>query len=184
MSLLISGLILFWCIHLLPSFPTYRQQWLNRLGEKGYKLIYALISLGAIVMVVKGKSAAEFTALWQPLEQAKFLTIPMMLLAVTLFIASTVPTNIKRFTAHPLCWSAMIWSIAHLLSNGDLASVVLFVGFGLYGLAALISANRRGATCLSEEVPLKNDIILGVVSLVIYSAIGHFHEQLFGVAVI
>jgi uncharacterized membrane protein len=41
--------------------------------------------------------------------------------------------------------AVMLWAFAHLLANGDLASVLLFGSFLAYGAYDMISANRRAA---------------------------------------
>ena len=40
--------------------------------------------------------------------------------------------------------SVKTWALAHLLSNGDLGSILLFGGFLAWGVYARIAAKRRG----------------------------------------
>lgn len=182
MFLLSLGLILFIAIHLTPSFPVFRQKLISRLGELGYKAVFSLLSIAAIVIVVKGKASASFVAIWDPFSWGKLVVIPMMVAAIILFISSNFPSNLKRITPHPISWGVILWAVAHLLVNGDLASLILFGGFGLFTAVSIISANMRGASISSTAVPVRNDVILVVLGLLVYGAIAYFHGSLFGVA--
>ena len=46
-----------------------------------------------------------------------------------------MPSRIRSAVGHPMLTALMIWAFAHLLANGDLASVLLFgslLGFAVY----------------------------------------------------
>ncbi len=182
MFLLSLGLILFIAIHLTPSFPAFRQKMIDRLGEMGYKGVFSLISLAGLVILVKGKAAASFVEIWEPFSWARHLTMLLMIAAIILFISARPPTNIKRFTPNPLSWAIILWSVGHLMANGDLASLILFGGLGLFAIVSMNSSNKRGARKLTTKVAVKNDIILVVIGLVIYGALVKYHGNLFGVA--
>jgi hypothetical protein len=49
-----------------------------------------------------------------------------MPLAFILFAASAMATSIKRFVRHPQLTGVLLWALAHLFSNGDGRSLVLF----------------------------------------------------------
>ena len=128
MTLLITGLLVFVAIHLLPAAVDLRASLIDRLGEMPYKAVFAGISLLGLVMIVVGKGRADFVPLWQPPLWAKHVTFPLMIGAFVLLPAANMPTNIKRFTRHPMLWGVTLWSIGHLIANGDMASVILFGG--------------------------------------------------------
>ena len=74
----------------------------------------------------------------------------------------------------------------HLLSNGELNSVILFGAFLAYAVFDRIMVKRRGDNGPGPDVVAKpvNDIIAVVVGLVAYVAIAHYlHPILFGVSV-
>jgi uncharacterized membrane protein len=89
-----------------------------------------------------------------------------------LLIAGYLPAQIRRIVPHPMLMSIKIWAVAHLISNGDLASVVLFGGFLIYGVLNLISIKRRQrAKGITAKVgPLRNDVIAVILGLAIYAA--------------
>jgi uncharacterized membrane protein len=76
-----------------------------------------------------------------------------------------------------------LWAVAHLLSNGMLADVVLFGGFLLWAAADRLSYRYRTQRSLKGAPPAaRNDIIVVVVGLVIYAVFMLWlHQKLFGV---
>jgi uncharacterized membrane protein len=76
-----------------------------------------------------------------------------------------------------------LWAIAHLLTNGDLASLLLFGAFALYAFYDMGSANRRGAEVSRTRFPLWRDGVLVAVGTAAYLLLVHLHPLLFGVAV-
>jgi uncharacterized membrane protein len=81
--------------------------------------------------------------------------------------------------------SVKTWALAHLLSNGDLGSILLFGGFLAWAVYARISAKRRSDVVLPvAPAGWTNDIIVVVLGIVIYLALGFvFHPLVIGVPV-
>ncbi|MEM1316615.1 MAG: NnrU family protein, partial [Pseudomonadota bacterium] len=124
---LILGLFLWWGTHLLPSAArSTRDGLVARIGEGPYKGVYSLLSLAAITLMVRGYRRAEFANVWYPPDWGVHLNNLLMLLAIGLFAASHSKGNAKRYVRHPQLLSVIVWAAAHLLVNGDQASVVLF----------------------------------------------------------
>lgn len=183
MFYLVTGLILFAGIHLLPTSVTLRNSLIARLGENGYKGLFSLLSLAGIVLIVLGFSHASKVTLYQLPPALHLVTIVLMAFSMILFAAANMPTNIKRITRHPMLWGLVLWAIAHLLVNGDRAGVVLFGGMAIYGLLGMVSANQRGARKQEYKVPLPKEAITVIAGLVVYGVIIALHRTLFGVAV-
>lgn len=184
MYILLFGLILFFAIHLLPASVSLRQQAVHRLGEYGYKGAFALIALLGLALVVYGMSAREYIVIYQPPVWARHLALVFMLPAAILLVAAYMPTNLKRFTRHPMLWGVTIWATVHLLANGDLGSIVLFCSFLVYSLLDMWSANRRGASKSNETKPLRYDAGIVVTGTAVYALLYYLHPYFFGVPVI
>lgn len=180
MTLLVIGLILFIGIHSLPMFPLLRQAALIRLEPKGYRLLYAGIAALGLVLIVIGKWKAEFVHVYTPPSWGRHPAMLLMLFAFILLPAAHMPGNIKRVTRHPMLWGVVLWSVAHLLANGDKASIILFGSLGIYSLVDMISANRRGATLQSVRLPVRKDLMVVVAGLVTYFIFLVLHPYLFG----
>jgi len=68
----------------------------------------------------------------------------LTLLAFVLLAAAYVPGNaIKARFHHPMVLGVKTWALAHLLSNGNVAHVVLFGSFLAWGVLLFIASRRR-----------------------------------------
>lgn len=184
MTYLIIGLIVFFAIHSLPMFAGVKDSVVQKLGPAPYQGLFALMSLAGFVLIVIGMARAEFVPVWQPPAWFKFMTVALMIPAIILLPAANMPNSIKRFTAHPMLWGVTLWGIAHLLANGDKASIVLFGSFVAYALVDMVSANRRGAKPSDQHFTIKNNVMVLVAGLVAYVAIVLLHGVLFGVKLV
>lgn len=184
MSLLIMGLFVFLGIHLVPSFPGFRNRLVDRLGEMSYKGFFSLVSLAGFVAIIMGKAEAEFVSVWVPPAQLAIATKILMLPALILLVAAYIPSNIKRKVKHPMLAGIKFWALGHLLINGDLASILLFGGFLVFAVVAMISSNKRMVDAeLLPVQPIYKDIVVVVVGVIAYGAIAMHHMQLFGVPI-
>lgn len=184
MGILLLGLVLFMGIHLLPGFTGLRSQAVQALGPRGYQAMFSVVSLAGFLLIIYGKSRAGFEPVWQPFIWGKTAAMLLMLPACILLVAAYLPGNTKRFTRHPMLWSVTLWAIAHLLTNGDLASAMLFGAFGLFALYDMYSANRRGAKKLEQSVPVFRDVVVIIIGCGVFGGLLWLHPLIAGVAVI
>ncbi len=186
MTLLILGLILFLGWHLLPTRPDLRARLVARLGEGPYKGLFSLVSIAAFVLLVWGYRAAPFVPVWDPPVWMRHLTLLLMVLAAILMVAAYVPGRIKAKLKHPFLTSVKTWAVAHLLANGDLASILLFGSFLAYAVYDRISVKgrqERGLVTVAASGPVRNDVIAVVGGLVVYVVIAFWLHPLLGVPV-
>ncbi len=107
----------------------------------------------------------------------------LVFIALLLFAASGMTTNIKRVIQHPQLTGVAIWGAAHLLSNGDLRSLVLFGGLGLWAIAAILFINRRdGAWGKPEPQPLAGEWKPLVAAMVGFAVLYLLHPYIAGVS--
>lgn len=183
MNTMIAGLILFIGVHAVPGLGGLRQTIVSRLGEKPYKAVFAVSSLLGLILIVMGKGEAAFVYLYEPPAWGRLLAVPLMLLAFVLMPAAHMRTNIKRVTRHPMLWGVVLWAVAHLATNGDLASTILFAAFAAYSMLAMVSANLRGVTKSTTRYPLSKDAIVVVAGFLAYGAFFFLHPYLIGVSI-
>lgn len=184
MALLILGLLLWILVHLLPSAGRgVRTTLLLKLGEGGYKGLFALSILGALALIIVGWRSAQPGFVYMPMEQARSVTYVMMLLAIFLFIGSNMQIHLRRVLRHPQLLAVLLWSCAHLLSNGDSRSVVLFGGMAIWSVASIICINRRdGAWTRPTIKGWAMDIVWLAASIGIYGGLMWAHPWLAGVS--
>ncbi len=184
MALLLTGIIIFIGIHSLPWHTTLRTGLINKIGLNPYKGLFSLFAFAGLILMIYGKANAEYQFIWAPPSWGRTLAYPLMFIALLLMPAANLPTNIKCYTRHPMLWAIVLWSIAHLAANDDLASVILFGAMGLYALLAMLSANKRGASKQSNRVAIKYDALVITIGLTANIGFLMLHPYLFGVAVI
>ena len=182
MHLLIAGLLVFFGIHLLPSVVPAKAALVGRLGPQRYKGLFSVVALAGFALIVYGKAHAPFVAVWQPPLWTRHLALAVMPFALMLLAASHMKSNVRRVTRHPMLWGVLLWAIAHLAANGDLASILLFGGFALYAPWAMWSANRRGAALARGREPAGRDAMVVAAGLIAYAALLVLHPVLFGVS--
>lgn len=181
MTLLILGLALFFAAHLLPSFPRAYQGLRDRLGTTPFQGVYASVSLVGLVLAGIGMGQAPEVPIWEPTEFTKSIAPGLMLPAFMLLALAYVTSNIQRFLRHPMLAAIFLWGLAHLLANGDLASMILFGSFAVYSIVAMISANRRGAKKATDYQSTLGDLIGAGAGIGLYALFVFLHPYLFGV---
>jgi uncharacterized membrane protein len=184
MSLLFLGIAIFFGIHLVPSFVDFRSRLIDRIGAGAYKGVYSIIALIGLILIGQGMSKAEYQPIWEPPFWGGVIAVVVMPLSFYLFATAYMKSNIKRFLRHPMLLGVLLWSGVHLLTNGDLASLVLFGSFAVFSLFAMFSANRRGALYQKEKYPFSRDVMAITTGLVAYAVFLFLHPYLIGAPVI
>lgn len=136
--LLILGVALWTAAHLFKRLaPAQRAA----MGDKG-KAVFGLLILLSVVLMVIGYRGADTAQLWYPPAFLTHVNNLLMLLAFYLYAASGMKTRITRVIRHPQLTAVKTWAVAHLLVNGDLASVILFGGLLAWAVVSVIVINR------------------------------------------
>jgi len=93
-------------------------------------------------------------------------------------------TNLKRVTRHPMLWGVTLWSVAHLIANGDLASILLFGSFVVFSLLLMLSANMRGVKKSRTKQLIIFDVLVVIAGFFVYVVFIMLHPHLIGISVI
>ncbi len=192
MSLLIFGLLLFLGTHLVTTQREVRASLRERFGENGYKIGYTVLSLAGFALLVKGYGdyrAAGYVDVWTPPRALAHMSLLLMLPVFVLLAAAYAPGLIKRAVRHPMLAAVKFWALAHLLSNGDLGSMLLFGGFLAWAVFARISLKQReaveGAPDFSAMKFGRGDLVAIVGGLAAYGVFAFvLHPLLIGVPVV
>lgn len=189
MLLLILGIAIFLGVHSVRiAAPEYRERVIAERGEGAWKIFYSLASFLGLVFIIWGFYLTRGTApiIYTPPVWMRHITLLLMVPAMILIVAAVLPAGrIKVAAKHPMLLSVKIWAFAHLLANGDLASLILFLSFLGWAVADRISEKRRmraGLTKLPVAGPARNDAIAVVVGLLLYVLfVWKLHYWLIGV---
>ncbi len=196
LAVMILGLALFLGAHTLPTQRGLRARAIAAVGEGGYKIVYALVSVLGIALIAWGFGhyrAAGMIDVWErsvspkTLVILKHITVGLMLPAVILVVASYLRGHIYKKLKHPMLAGVKLWAAAHLLANGDLGSIILFGSFLGWAVFDRISLKRR-ADAGGPPIPVggwDNDMIAVAVGIVAYLALAlAFHPVVIGVPVV
>jgi uncharacterized membrane protein len=188
---LVFGLIVFLGAHTFVTARQARAVMMGRLGKPAYYALFGLISLIGIVLIAWGFAIyrqAGWIDIWSPPAFMRHITIGLMWFSTILVLAAYLPGHIKTWTKHPMLAGIKIWAFAHLLSNGDLGSIVLFGSFLAWAVYARIAVKRREAAGETTRSQIArgwtNDVVAVVLGTFIYLALGYvFHPVVIGIPV-
>ncbi len=149
------SLIVFGIGHAVPANTRARYAIATRVGERGYLGLYSTLSLGLLVWVILAYRAAPYVELWWMPPWWRVAAMVAMAPAVFLLVLgfrkpSPDRLGIHAVTRQPLMAALAVWSTVHIIGNGDVASVMLFVGLGVLAVPGAIHAENRLAAAMGE----------------------------------
>ncbi|WP_429912149.1 NnrU family protein [Glycocaulis sp.] len=183
MEFLIVGLALFLGVHSV-RLVGLRGPMIAVLGQGAYSIVYSLVSAIGLALIVYGHILAHpSAAVWAPPEWTRTLALVVVPLSIVLIVSAYVPGHIRSTVRHPMTLGVLLWAAAHLVANGEIASVILFGSFAAWALLTLIGAYVRGGSFASDG-KWSADIVAIIIGLVAAGLLAWFHMELFGVAVV
>ncbi|WP_338051991.1 NnrU family protein [Roseicyclus persicicus] len=173
--LLILGIALFvgghWFKRLAPAKRA-------AMGDKGKGLV-ALLMLAGLVLMVIGYRNAGFVNVWVPPAFMTHIANLLVLIGFWFFALSSIPGTLSAKVRHKQLTGVKSWAVAHLLVNGDLASILLFGAMLAWAVVSVILINRAEPTWTRPaNASVKNDVIAFVVGAVIYGIVAAIHTWL------
>ncbi len=174
MNKLILGLAIFFGVHSISMLALgWRNRVAEKLGTRAWQGIYSVAALAGFYLIVSGYGAARSSAalVYAPPEALRYVAAVLMLPFFPLALASVFSGRIRARTQHPLLLSAMLWSVAHLLTNGSVADLLLFGTFLVWALAVRRSlAQRPARRMIALPASAINDVIAVAGGLALYVA--------------
>lgn len=147
-------------LHLLVA-GVWRPALATRLGENGFRGLFSVLSALSLGAMIWSYIEAPTVWLWAPSAALNALAALLMLPAFFLLVAGLRPSNptlagadlllgdqlpivgITRVTRHPGLWVFALWAVAHLIANGDVATLLLASAILLTALNGMISIDRK-----------------------------------------
>jgi len=178
---LILGLILWWVAHLIKRLaPAIRRDLAKAIGIGPSKGLIAILLIGSTVLLVTGFRSAPFVPLYTPLPGMGHLNNLLMLFALFTFGIGMAGGPLSARVRHPMLLGVVIWAVAHLLVNGDLASVLLFGGLGAWAVLQMrLITHHEGPWERPMPGDSSRDWKLGLTALFMLALIAGIH-WLFG----
>jgi uncharacterized membrane protein len=139
------GTALFVGVHLIPMVPAWRAALVGRIGEGPYKAGFALLALMGLIGAIWAYRYTSHALIWPSPPPIRALTAILMLAAVFAFAGAKGVPWFTRVVRHPMLWGIGLLGVAHLLSNGEVAGLVLFGGLAAFGFVWQPLTDRRDA---------------------------------------
>lgn len=149
------------------------------LGDNRGKAVASVLTAVAVGLMIWGYGQAPFVPLWEPPAALRYLNNLLMAVAVFLLILGSVPGRLRARMRHPMLGAVKTWAVAHLLVNGDLASLILFGGLLAWAVLDLVLINRMEPDWNRPAPgPLRNDLIWAIGAVLVTGLIGWVHGWL------
>ncbi|WP_151718729.1 NnrU family protein [Gemmobacter serpentinus] len=174
MFLLATGVILWIAAHLFKRLAPGRRA---AMGDAG-RLAVTVTVIASVILMVIGYRMADGAFYWGRTPALVGINNLLMLVSVYLFAASGMKTWIARRLRHPMLVGVVLWSIAHLLVNGDTPSFLLFGGIGAWALVQMALINRDGAWVPPAAKPAKFEAMALAGTVLVFGAIAGLHYAL------
>ena len=188
MIVLILGLVILLGTHSVRIYADdWRESQISRLGENTWKGLFSLVSLVGLTLIAFGFAQAKSAPIvvWFPPIGLRHLAGLITLLSFVLVVAAYLPgTRIKAKLGHPMVAGIKGWALAHLLANGNLADVLLFGSFLVWGVLDFSTARRRdrAAGTVYPAGTLNRDVTAVVLGLIAWAIFAFYlHGWLFNI---
>lgn len=173
MVLLVLGVILWSAAHLAKRlWPGFHAS----LGASERPMVAAALILSVILMII-GYRSADATIWWAATPMLKGINNLLVLVAFYLFAASGAKSRLGVRLRHPQLIGFSLWAVAHLLTNGDLPSLVLFGGLLVWALAEIVLINRAQPhwTPPTRPIPVRKEWTTAAAAIAVFLVVGLIH---------
>ncbi len=156
----LAGAALFFiAIHLGFSGTSLRDRAVQAIGLRGYMLAFTGLSVLGMVWLVMAYNTAPYAETWGMLQGWKGAAVALMLpafLLVTIGLTTPNPTaagqegrvaeaprGIVRITRHPFLVGVALWSLVHLIGNGNWSALLFFGALFVVAAAGTVSIDAK-----------------------------------------
>ena len=164
---LIAGLAIFIAIHLVSFTYNEREALIAKLGATGHRILHSVLSILGLYLIVTGFAA-------RPMEagliipdwglKAPLIGMPFVFILMAGFIFKG---DFLRITRHPMLLAVALFSILHLLANGDKGSVILFGSFLIWAVVSIPLCEAKFARMHPSEA----ETVFKTTSIIPFAAI-------------
>ena len=183
------GVLLFAGPHLYSTLmPAARNSLKARLGEVPFRVVYALASVAGVVLLalayLDGRAGPNaLDSFYDPPAAGRHINMLLSLIGFILVAASHGKGHIRSFVKHPMSLGMGLWSLGHLLANGEKAVVVIFGMLLVVCVMDIICSTARGKVP-SHEPRIRSDIVAVIAGVVVYAVLAFgFHPYILKVPV-
>jgi uncharacterized membrane protein len=147
--------------HFGISSTGLRDSIVEKLGEQPYRGLYSLIAFAAFAWLVMAWRDAPYLPLWERAAWQYWIPIAVMPLALLFVVGGLTVRNpnavgqekalhsaepaqgLLRVTRNPFLWGVGLWALAHMVPNGDAASLMFFGALAVLALLGSVLIDRK-----------------------------------------
>ena len=148
--------------HFLFSSTPLRGVVVRRIGEGPFRGVYSVVALASIVwMSLSYSNAVPGREVYWLGAGGQYAALVLVFLALVLVVGGLSTKNptmagteggferddivkgILRISRNPFLWGVGTWGIAHLLANGDTASLVMFGGLTVLAVVGSVAIDAK-----------------------------------------
>lgn len=210
-GMFLLAFVAFFLTHAVPVRPGIRQHIVRALGPRGFTVGYSILSFGCLAWLVGAAIHAPVVALWPWAPWQNLVTLIGMVLSCLLVAMAVGRPNplsfggarndcfdpehpgIVGWSRHPLLLALVLWSGSHVVPNGQLALVLLFVPLAFFaGIGGAMIDRRkqrqiglqdwRRLAAVRRGIGVTRDGVLRVgAAVLIYALLLRLHGPVIGV---
>lgn len=159
MTALALSALAFIGIHIGVSGTTLRDRITGAIGLRAYMIAFSIASVAALAWLILSYRAAPYAETWGMLQSWKPVMLLLMLPAFLLVVVglttpnptavaqealvAQTPRGIVQVTRHPFLMGVALWSLLHLVGNGDAASLLFFGAMLVVSVAGPVSIDAK-----------------------------------------
>lgn len=175
MLLLILGVLLWAGAHFFKRIAPARRE---AMGDPAKGMVAGALAVSILLMIF-GYRMADGAFFWG--RHPATVGINNLLMIFALYLTSPGPKKGALFykMRHPMLTGFLLWTVAHLLVNGDVPSFILFGGLGAWAVAEMIVINRADPNWTPPaKGSIGKDVMFFAISIVLLGVIGMIHTWL------
>lgn len=171
--LLIVGVALWWAAHMFKRVMPERRA---AMGDGGRGIV-ALALAVSILLMIFGYRMAPTVFVWSPPGFLVHFNNLLMLIAIYMLSPAPKRGKLLQGMRHPMLTGFALWAAAHLVVNGDWASILLFGGLLAWVPVQTAAINKAepdwtpntGGTVAKDAMFLAGSVVLmGVIGYIHY----------------
>lgn len=145
-------------------------------GDAGKGIVALGVLVGLVLIVIGYRSWDDAPYLYASPAWTWHVNNLLMFLAFYLYAASGMKTRAARVIRHPQLTAIILWALAHLLVNGDMASVILFGTLLTWAVVEIGLINRATPTWTPPPpAPVGKEIGAFVGAILVMGVVGWIH---------
>lgn len=209
---LATAFVVFFISHSVPVRGAIKTRISSIISLRGFTLVYSILSTAILTWLIVAAGRAPYIEIWPFAPWQKYA--PIIGMAIASIISALAlgrpnplsfgggnndafdPDNpgIVGWLRHPLLFVLLIWSLAHLIPNGDLAHLILFGTFSGFAVLGHLLINRRNKRLLGAKTwarltttkrrisPTRNGVIRMLIGSALYLGLVLLHAPVIGVS--